>query len=898
MRERETKSLTETRALLECLEAYATAPTPRDALDSIFASLAQKIGAGLSIVVSQQAQTQCRVEASDDASLIGKTIQVPVAPFTRPRNITDLAMLGAWQGDIAFDRYSGVIMHPTSSETAIIVFRPKPGVFARADLDLVARLASLAAQAVRNVKLAAEKDLLSAAIAGSSSGFAIADARDPQHPLVYVNKAFEKLSGYQASEVLGENCRFLSAEAKESAERVRLREAVRDKTKGSFLLRNKRKDGSLFWNELTLFPVHDAAGEVHSLVATQTDVSPRIRASEERDRVRVRMERALAATEDAFLMLEVDGTITLANAAVEQFFPAPGFDWRPGTTFEDNWRSYLTDSKDLPGKITSLLLEPDLHALMSIPNGQEIDLPDGRSILLRAAPLEFGAMVLSATDITAMKSAQRLLGQRLAAIEAATDGIAIVDEVGRLIYLNSAASELMGFKGASGGLGQVWNRNYRGGRSIVLDKPFNTSLERKDLDEGQTQEVSGTPLNRGGAVIVARDVSEKLAIEAREEELVKDLIRLQRQEAIAQLTAGIAHDFNNLLSAINGSVTLIGMQADLPDSITPHLNRIGAAGTQAAKLVNRLLDIGAAGKGDGAFDLQSVLTDLPTLLQPSLPDNIRFEMLSHAGGLALKGDPGTLSQVLINLALNARDALHSQTGEIALHVSMHEGVAPTREGQLRADARYAKLTLHDTGDGMDAETAAQVFQPYFSTKGRQGTGLGLAMVAMQVTQIGGAIGLDSTPGEGTAVSVYWPLVEQSALSRVTAGGAVVDLAGLMLLVVDDDPQVSGVISDYLEAQGAEVAVCEDPRDAVEAICEDPESWSAVLTDYDMPQMNGGELATQIHTNAPQVPIFVITALARRLNDPRLSEAGVRAILPKPVDLDGLCALLAQLLQDE
>ena len=112
-------------------------------------------------------------------------------------------------------------------------------------------------------------------------------------------------------------------------------------------------------------------------------------------------------------------------------------------------------------------------------------------------------------------------------------------------------------------------------------------------------------------------------------------------------------------------------------------------------------------------------------------------------------------------------------------------------------------------------------------------------------------------------------------------------------MVDDDPNVGHVISKYLEAVGAEVATCEDPRDALDAIADDPESWSALITDYDMPHMNGGELSARARQIAPDLPVIVVTALARRLTDPRLTEGQVAAILSKPVDLDQLCSTLEQ-----
>ncbi|MEM9435657.1 MAG: PAS domain-containing protein [Pseudomonadota bacterium] len=893
LRDREARALNETKTLLECLEAYTSARIPGDALASVFMSLRQKIGSMMSLILAR-VPDGARVVASDVSSAIDARVDAPFDIFARARSISDIADLGRWSGPIDPALHGGAIFTNINDDMVFATVRDRPDRFRKGDLDLVERLSGLAGQALKNREIATENELLAATISGSSSGFAISDASRTDQPLIYVNKAFETLSGYSAEDVIGQNCRFLTAEAEDAPERVRLRQAVAEKSGGKFLLKNRRKSGELFWNELTLYPVRSANGRVRNLVATQTDVTARVRAAEERDLVRARMERALTATEDAFLVLEPDGRVAFANAAVPHLFPAPDFDWEVGTAFADNWAAYIADCADLPGRVTRLVREADLDTLAKVPSGQETDLPDGRSVLLRAARLDDGGLVLSATDITAMKSAQRLLSQRLAAIEAAPDGIAVTDEAGRIVYLNSAAGALLGFERSSSGLGKRWHVRYQQRVAAGAESGFEVTLDRIDCDRAQTHEITGSPLEGGGSVLVIRDVTESLETEAREAEMMRELSRLQRQEAIAQLTAGIAHDFNNLLSAINGSATLIGLSEDFPYTARPHLDRISAAGAQSAKLISRLLDVGKSSEAEGVFDLSSVLKALPDLLGSNLPQGVSFTTKSDTATLVLRGMSGTLSQILVNLVLNARDAIGEGPGDISLHASECVGSdADTLAfGALKPGARYARLVLADTGAGMTAEVAANAFRPFFTTKGRQGTGLGLATAALQIQSIGGAIALESRAGEGTTFTVYWPLAITGPKSMPLDGETPRDLNGVTVIVVDDDPNVAAVIAAYLEAQGVEVAICEDPRDALEAVSEDPESWSAVITDYDMPSMNGGALAEAIRSKAADLPILVVTALAQRLSDPRLTQGQAAGIFSKPVDLEALSHALA------
>ena len=662
LQERETRTLEETRALLECLEAFSGAGSADAAISSIFASLQDKIGASLSMIVTRaDDEGDFSILSCDEVAFLNQSLKPPFDPCGRTRNILDIAAIGPWAKGFDMSAYQGLIIVPLSDQAALLAFSAKPNSFRKDHMGLVKRLAGLAGDALRNARIATENELLAATIAGSSSGIAISDARHPDNPLVYVNKAFETLSGYTASEVLGQNCRFLSVESPDSQERARLREAIKSSTAGKFLLHNRRKTGELFWNELTLYPVYDSQGQIKNLVATQSDVTDRVE------------------------------------------------------------------------------------------------------------------------------------------------------------------------------------------------------------------------------------------LKAREIEMTKQMIRLQREETISQLTAGVAHDFNNLLAVINGSATLIGMTENLAPDLIQHVNRISSAGAQASKLITQLLDVGTDAEADGVFELASIFTDLPSLVQTSLPKAIDLTIEQHGSDLVLQGNLGSLSQILINLILNACHAFDGNSGYIRLSATTlkNRTPRPLQVGELHDGKDYAQIQVRDNGTGMSVETAAQIFEPYFTTKGRSGTGLGLATAAMQIRALGGGIEVDTQLGVGTTFTMYWPLAIQPVIAGEAGDANKVSLKGMIIIVVDDEVNVGSVIASYLEALGAEVACCQDPRDAVEALEEDPQAWSAVITDYDMPHMNGGALVERIRRVAPTVPIYVVTALAKRLSDPRLSEGQVNAILPKPINMAQLSQALSE-----
>ena len=900
LREREARSLQETRTLLHCVEAFSAAPSPEDALRSIFTSLSNKIGADRTALCSISPDGSARVLASDDQGWVGCHLVPPRDLSDRPRNLMDHTRLGHWDGDLNLDDYGAMLVAPfpgpEGTSYLLISLRKRPDTFPKEHLNLVTRLSGLAVQALISGRIATENTLLAATIQGSSSGFAIADATGPDRPLVYVNPAFEALSGYSAEDVIGLNCRFLSAEPEDAPERVRLRETVASGGTGRFLLRNRRKSGELFWNDLTLFPVHDANGALRNLVATQNDVTERIEAERERDRIRTRMEQSLAATEEAFLILEEGETVIFANAALRACFPAHPTDWAVGTGFAENWGAYLENCRDMPGRITRLLAVPDLSGLAALPAGREITLPDGRSVLVRAAALGDGGLVITATDVTPMKTAQTLLQQRLAAIEAAHDGIAIVDDDGRLTYLNGAAARMLGYASSVSALGRKWVAHYPDADAPKTRDDHDITLTREAEGRLRTHDITLTPLAEQGSVILIRDVTERIETEEREEELKLALLRSQRQEAVAQLAAGIAHDFNNLLSAISGSAALISMTPGDPSQVAVHADRVASAGSRAARLVNRLLDLGTHDPSRGAFDLRSALSDLRALVSPSLSSGTQLSIELPTETLLLRGDPGEINQAMVNLVLNARDALGDRPGQIEVRAEPVETAGPLalQSGPLPGPAAYVRIAVSDTGPGMTEATAARALEPYFTTKGRRGTGLGLAMVAMQARAAGGGVDIRSTIGEGTTVSVYWPL---STPGRAAPNPAQVtrarDLKGMTIIIVDDEIEVAEVLQTFLEAHGAETAVCTEPADALEAVEEDPMAWSAVITDYDMPGMTGGDLAERLHSIAPELPVFLVTALARRLSDPRVAEGRIAGVFAKPVDLDHLCERLGE-----
>lgn len=909
LRTREQAALYESRALLDILGATTSSKSPKTALNQILGKASEILGADC-MIAGHVVENTFRIDASTMAHSHSVCADVDADFFTKSRNIPDLDKLPHLDAfrDLFESRFRSLLIAPTSyvgaQGRAIAAFATDPHKFTKQDLNLLKRLMQITEPALRNLELLSQNTLLAAVIDGSSSGFAIADAKDPELPLVFVNQAFETLTGYGAEEVLGQNCRFLTAEPNDSPERQRLRRVIKNRETGRFLLRNRKKSGEYFWNDLTLFPVYGPDGEVSQIVATQTDATDRVTAEEQTQMARARLQDALDHTKDAYLLILKDGTIGFSNRSTREMFLAGEDNWAVGSEFKANWAQYLSglpkSVKDLPIE----MLNPDLDALCKTTAGIRTGLPDGRQVLFRAEKTSEGATVISATDTTAIRNTERLLRQRAAAVENAIDGIGILDEDGRVVYANSALGQLLGYTSEQLLLGRKWQTRY--------DTPPNVDQLRAEAglsenasilrlktksNHAQFHEVTRTFVEDIGDVMVVRDISMAVRNRSRLAQLNKQIEDGKRREELSNLAAGLAHDFNNVLSAVSGSATLINTDPQASSDIKSHAQRITKASATAARLINRMLDLGTVDDDASIFDLRSVLGEFRALAEVNLASDTELVIDKGEEPLRIRAAIADIILVLLNLVNNANDAMTSGAGRIIVSLSPFsdaDNLVPLM-GQIIPERRYAMIRVQDNGDGIPTDVLPKILNSFFTTKGDRGTGAGLAMVAAVVKRLGGAILVQSELQHGTIIDVVLPLIETSVGEEQFADNTA-DLSNTTILILDDQLDVAGVMATFLEQCGAEASALSDPEAAIEAICEDPDLWTALITDYDMPEMSGGDVIEKIRAVAPNFPIFVVTALARRLSDPRINKKTVQGVFAKPTNLGQLSLAIEKVTQ--
>jgi PAS domain S-box-containing protein len=338
------------------------------------------------------------------------------------------------------------------------------------------------------------------------------------------------------------------------------------------------------------------------------------------------------------------------------------------------------------------------------------------------------------------------------------------------------------------------------------------------------------------------------------------LFQSQKLEAIGQLTGGIAHDFNNILTVILGNLDLLRLQVPATPEVDEIINAVIRVALHGRDLTTHLLTFSQRRLlNPQAVDIDGLVTDIGRLLSRTLGATIQLTLDLHGGGGAALVDPSALEAAVLNLALNARDAM-PHGGTLTLRTSRVEiSDSPVTDEDPRCGS-YAVLELEDTGCGMTADVIARAFEPFFTTKtGSQGTGLGLSMVYGFAKQSGGAVTIDSDPGRGTTVRMLLPLadveVRQTQSENEEDGGPV---ASRIVLVVEDQPDVRHLVRRQLESLGHRVTVAEAASEAL-TLLEGPGAPDLLVTDIILAAgMNGFELASAARLHRPDLPVIFMS----------------------------------------
>jgi PAS domain S-box-containing protein len=766
--------------------------------------------------------------------------------------------------------------------------------------------------------------------------------------VLLVNKAYERACGRPASELIGQNIKLVwdIVSAPPGFAEIDRKVWETGETCRSQPMYVTRPDGN-HWVVVTSFPVRNTAGKfdaIGALVTPVTELWEARQALERRQAMMQRHRRALfqcmhvsaAMDRSATEAIRAITEIAAEAMAVERVGVYEFDRTREQARCLDLWeRSHACHSHDLRYSLDHfqvmradldrerLLAVEDLRRDPRFASESASFDKDGRRAALIAAihvgeqmlgSLSFAhvegtrrwtaeeqAFARSVADLVALMLLTARHREALAALDLVRDAIYVERETGEIIYANWPALRLSGANG-----GRALPRSLP--PSIMLPRPAEPLRGDRDMMEMRWRvngadkdlQVRRVRLPDGGAVAVIEDVTLQKAEQHHRERMQQRLQQSSKMEAIGQLAGGIAHDFNNLLGAVIGFARFL--EQDLaPDSQQYQFaRRILSACYRGRDLVSQILAFTRPPSVERhAIDLRSVVQESRDLLAGSLPPTTRLAVEAGEAPLRVQGNATQLGQIVVNLCLNGHDALGGQPGEIDIRLSHvdrgGERGTPLLLGRLAEDLAYARLDVRDTGCGIAPESLPRIFEPFFTTKERgRGTGLGLAVVHGIIHSCDGACAVVSEAGRGTCFSVYLPLAEQTA-DELPQHREPRELRGReRVLIVDDEIDITDMLSIGLERLGYEVAALNDPAEALEVVAEEPRLWDVVVTDHLMPNITGLEFGAKLKA----LRANVIVILSSGLDDGRIAQKarqhGLDAFFPKPVEPEQIAAAIREI----
>jgi PAS domain S-box-containing protein len=404
----------------------------------------------------------------------------------------------------------------------------------------------------------------------------------------------------------------------------------------------------------------------------------------------------------------------------------------------------------------------------------------------------------------------------------------------------------------------------------------------------------GQPETMVGIIL---DTSVKKESEAERERLELKLQQAQKMEAIGTLAGGIAHDFNNILGAILGYAQLTQMQAAGNVRVQGYVDNIFKASERAKGLVEQILTFTRQGKSQKMpSDISIVLKEVVKLLRATIPTTIEIAQNIPSNLGTVLADQTQIHQVLMNLCTNAAHAMEARGGTLTVTLESHVAAAGFQTADVDlSPGRYLKLSVSDTGAGMERAVIDRIFDPYYTTKSLgEGTGMGLATVHGIVNDHGGRIFVESVPGEGSVFSVFFPVLENPAAS-VPSQAPEYPTGSERILFVDDEDLLVEVGVEMLKDLGYDVVGVTRSEEALELFREQPEKYDLVITDMTMPGMTGDQMAVKMMRHRPGIPIIICTGFSKRMSAMEAASTGIRAFLMKPITVEELSRTIREVL---
>ncbi len=710
-----------------------------------------------------------------------------------------------------------------------------------------------------------------------------------------LNTAWTEITGFTVQETLGTN--FLKyvhpADRQRHAEAFQPLLANREEYFG-LAVRYLTKAGGYRWIEVLAQLTLDDEGRVRGMFGTLTDITERKRAEEELLNIRARLEHLLVSSPAVIYSAEASGdyVLTFVSDNIERQLGYAARDVLRAPRF---WME-LIHPEDVAGvkqALESIVRQGSQHHQYRVRHADghyrwiydELRLVDHGE---GATPEIVGSWV----DVTEHLRAEEDRARLSSVVEQAAEAIVITATDGLIDYVNPAMERLAGYSRE-----ELIGRNPRlfkaDGQDPAVYREMWTALAAGRAWTGRfvNRRKDGTTYEVEAVVSPVRDASGRVVSYAagmhdvtHQRDMEEQLRQAQKMEIAGRLAGGVAHDFNNLLTVIAGRGQLLLQRAGVDEAQRHDIELIQETAARASALTRQLLVFSRKQVlAPRVLDINAVVANMEKMLRRLIGEDIELVTVEGEGLGRVKADPGQLEQVIMNLAVNARDAM-PDGGRLTIETANVEldETRPRRHVSLRP-GRYVVLSVGDTGCGIPSGALPHIFEPFFTTKEPdKGTGLGLSTVYGIVKQSEGEITVESAVGKGTTVCIYLPRVE-AALESVALGvEPAVDARGTeTILLAEDEEEVRGVAREALTLHGYRVLEARHGRDALELARAHPGPIHLLVTDVVMPQMGGLELARRLVVERPSIRVVYMSGYTDETMVHHRVELGETGFIEKP-----------------
>jgi PAS domain S-box-containing protein len=747
--------------------------------------------------------------------------------------------------------------------------------------------------------------------------------RDDQ--ALFVNQAYAHIFGYETPEAISrlETLESLIA----PSELDRLRRYRHDRLAGKEVLthyeyQGVRQDGSLVWLDMQVRVVSWQG--VPAVQSTVFDISERKQAEEAMQQSEERLRHLVEGSLQGITIIAPDGTCLFANQA---FATMGGWASPEGSIGQSIFPFVAPHERPRMISYLAARLRGETAPVRYEFQGYK---QDGTPVWAEAlvSQIEWEgcpAHLFTCIDITERKQAEEALraseelNRRI--VEAVPGGILQVSSEGRIVRANAEATRILGLVYddllqrfvADFALQTLWEDGspcaveaYPVTKCLATSQPqAATTIGVRRPDGAVAWAVfTAIPLRDpttgggNGAVVTFLDITERKRAEEDRKRLEEQLHQGQKMEALGTLSGGIAHEFNNMLQMILGFTELATYALPTTHPACDHLQAVLLAGNRAKDLVQQILVFSRPSEEERQpVQVAPMLQEVLALLRATLPTTIamRQHFTEHEG--TVLAHRTQLHQVLMNLCTNAEYAMRQTGGILEISVETVDFLhAFTAHHRTLPPGAYVCLTIRDTGQGMTPEIVAHIFEPFFTTKNvGEGTGMGLAIVHGIVTSHGGAITVESAPGQGTTFTIYLPRIANTVPAEPSALAESIRRGQGHILLVDDEAMLAHMDQKLLTHLGYDVVACTSSLDALETFHAAPQSFDLVITDQTMPAMTGATLVAELRRIRPDIPIILCTGFSHLMNAEQAQALGVDAFIMKPRVTQELAMTIKQVL---